>query len=178
MHDRRKWPHVNSQNVILDAITPDLLSIFPEHSLHVLRTTFPEMEKKTVERWIQEVVRVLHPDGTWLLTTLLIHQMPSHWLHEAFPSFWEHMKSHSIDIWELKEMLQRQGLKINLKNARKTIFQSISIPTASEILTQLVENEQLSREATDAFLEEMNRKAVSEIPSLMVILNARIVHRS
>ncbi len=178
MHDRRKWPHVNSQNVTLDAITPDFLSIFPDHSLHVLRTTFPEMQKKSIEQWVQEGARVLHSEGAWLLTTLLIHQMPSHWLHEAFPSFWEHMKSHSIDIWELKEMLQRQGLKIYLKGARKTIFQSISIPTASEILTQLVENEQLSREATDAFLEEMHRKAISEIPSLMVMLNARIVHRS
>ena len=176
MVDPRKWSNVQAQNVILEDLIPDLLSTFPDHSFHVLRTTFPKMEQDAIEHWIQEVARVLHPDGVWLFSTLFIHQMPSHWLHEAFPAYWEHVKSHWVDLWEFKDKLQRQGLKMNLKGARKTIYQSVSIPAASAILDQLVEKDILHRQDVDAFWGRVREKEISAIPSLMVVLNARITH--
>ena len=176
MADPRKWSNVQAQNVILEDLIPDLLSTFPDHSFHVLRTTFPKMEQDAIEHWIQEVARVLHPDGVWLFSTLFIHQMPSHWLHEAFPAYWEHVKSHWVDLWEFKDKLQRQGLKMNLKGARKTIYQSVSIPAASAILDQLVEKDILHRQDVDAFWGRVREKEISAIPSLMVVLNARITH--
>lgn len=174
--DRRKWPDAQVQNVTLENTSPEFLPLFADHSLHVLRTTFPEMKKSAMEEWIKGVARALHPDGAWLLSFLFIHHMPSHWLHEAFPAYWQRMKEDMVDLWELKGMLHDHGLKMKLKESRKTIFQSVSAQAATEVLTQMVEHEHLRQKEIDSFLAKLRSDEVVEIPSQIVVLNARITH--
>ena len=176
MADRRTWPEVQVQNVIVEQVTPEFLTLFDARSLHVLHTTFPEMKKNIVKELIRGVAQVLHPDGTWLLSFLLIHHMPSHWLHEAFPAYWQRMKEDRVDLWELKDMLHDHGLKMKLKESRKTIFQSVSAQMATEVLAQMVKQRYLRQKEIDSFLAHLQSEEVVEIPSQIVVLNARISH--
>ncbi len=171
--DPRKWGEVRIQRAINHGDPVEALSSLPDGELHLLHTPFPPLEPQAFEAFVQEVSRVLAPYGRWMFPTLAPRQMHAHWAHEAFPLFWERQKRLLLDIPGMAQILKRHGWKMNLKRARRTIFQRFASEAAKETALRLGEIDAIDPASARAFARRLDEEQLQSLPSLFVFLDAR-----
>jgi len=174
MLDKRKWPEAEMETVAVEDLL-DALATMPEHSLHVLHTPFSSIQADHFEALVQAADRAMAAEGRWLLTFLDIHQMPAHWLHEAFPAYWESQKARILSRLDMSRVLENHGLRLIVKRSRQTIYQAVAPETALAVAARLVRDRKIDPANLEIFQKHLEARGEHPLPSLFVSLKTRIV---
>ncbi len=174
MLDRRKWPEASMQSFTEETFL-EALSTMSDQSIHILHTPFPSLQADRIEALVQAASRVLAPEGRWLLTFLDIHQMPAHWLHQAFPAYWESQKARALSRLDLSRFLQTHHLRLIVKRARHTVYQDVAPETALAVVARLVRDRKIDPANLEMFQKHLEEQEAQSLPSLLVALKTRVV---
>ena len=172
--DKRKWPEAEMETISMEEIS-EALSDLPAHSLHVLHTPFPSLQGDNFETLARTVARALAPQGRWLLTFLDIHQMPSHWVNEAFPDFWEIQKARQLSRLDMSRILDSMDLRMIVKHSRQTIFQSVSREAALAVAQRMAAERTIDPANLTVLQKHLEPEGKRQLPSLFVVLKTRVV---
>jgi site-specific DNA recombinase len=176
--DPRKWGEVRLRHAPDHGDPLNALSALPDGELHLLHTPFPPLESDAFEALVQEVTRVMAPRGRWLFPTLAPRQMPVHWVHQAFPGFLQMQKSRLPDVMAISVILEKYGWQLNLKRARRTIYQAVTPKAAIDVAMRLGEVDLIDPATARAFRERLREEKPTTLPSLFVLLTIRAEKKS
>jgi site-specific DNA recombinase len=176
--DPRKWGEVLFRHAPDHGAPVDALSSLPDGELHLLHTPFPPLEPNAFEALVQEVTRVTTARGRWIFPTPAPRQMPVHWVHQAFPGLWQRRKNQLLDVMEISALLEKYGWRLNLKRARRTIYQAVTPKVAIDVAMRLGEVDLIDPATAKAFRKRLLEEQPTMLPSLFVLLNIRAEKRS